>query len=505
MPALRTLVSSPRFEILLVAIAVLTRLPFRAQILHQWDSVNFALALERYDLTLHQPHPPGMFVLYVFAGRMLDKVVGDPNAALVTLSLLASAASAVLLFWLGRAWFDREIGAIAAFLFLSSPLMWFQSEVALSYMPECFWVLAIAIACGAAGGFVEAPPAVFYLSALLVGASSGIRPNTLFFLFPLWVFVALLGVTQGQYRRRELAIAIVCGLAGIACWLVPMVVLSGGPEGLYRAMQPWLADHPKDGVGRSLLDDDVSSLHGIYLNFKLLVEAILYAVGFGIFPILWLGFRRWRQLLLALQTNRIAQFLLVWIVPGVAYLIFVHIKRLGHAMTILPVVLLMASLAIADLSRFLTPKQRALLPAVICLLNAAFFLFGPANWTATVPTRATIAQYDAYIGDRVAAIRERFPPNSLVLTSGRNGRIREFYLPEYFGTGLGADWQTFTGDRVPPAARHLILFDDTVLAEADATPAFSTLALPTGTLRYLTWSDEETLVLAESSVAIAPR
>ena len=40
-------------------LAWLTRAPFRAERLSGWDPVNFALALDRWDLALHQPHPPG--------------------------------------------------------------------------------------------------------------------------------------------------------------------------------------------------------------------------------------------------------------------------------------------------------------------------------------------------------------------------------------------------------------------------------------------------------------
>ena len=52
--------SAERFaEPALWALALITRLPCRSIILHHWDSVNFALALEHYDVRLHQPHPPG--------------------------------------------------------------------------------------------------------------------------------------------------------------------------------------------------------------------------------------------------------------------------------------------------------------------------------------------------------------------------------------------------------------------------------------------------------------
>src|SRR6266545_4038152 len=43
----------------LAVLVLATRLPFRTQYLYNWDSGNFALALRQFDVTAHQPHPPG--------------------------------------------------------------------------------------------------------------------------------------------------------------------------------------------------------------------------------------------------------------------------------------------------------------------------------------------------------------------------------------------------------------------------------------------------------------
>ncbi len=43
-------------------LALLLRIPFMSRFLYHWDSVNYALSLERYDVRLHQPHPPGYFL-----------------------------------------------------------------------------------------------------------------------------------------------------------------------------------------------------------------------------------------------------------------------------------------------------------------------------------------------------------------------------------------------------------------------------------------------------------
>ena len=74
----------------LFAVAVALRTPFRSQIAYHWDSAQFALAVGEYNLRIGQPHAPG-FYLYVLLGRLANLVVGEPQAALVWVSVVAGA------------------------------------------------------------------------------------------------------------------------------------------------------------------------------------------------------------------------------------------------------------------------------------------------------------------------------------------------------------------------------------------------------------------------------
>ena len=65
----------------------------RSHWLDDWDSVNFAFALDDFDVVHHQPHPPG-YPLYVAAGKLIHRVVAGHAAALTLVSALAGAAAA---------------------------------------------------------------------------------------------------------------------------------------------------------------------------------------------------------------------------------------------------------------------------------------------------------------------------------------------------------------------------------------------------------------------------
>ncbi|MDB9515563.1 glycosyltransferase family 39 protein [Roseofilum reptotaenium CS-1145] len=161
--------------LVLFVLAIATRLPFQSQILYEHDSVNFAWAMEEFDLERHQPHAPGTFIVLILSARLLNFWLQDANQSLVMVNIIAMAIATCAIYVLGNLWFNRTVGWIAAFLMLSSPLIWFYSEVGLSYTLELAWVILIAIACHhSRKGNMRA----LLISALLLGLSGGIRPNT---------------------------------------------------------------------------------------------------------------------------------------------------------------------------------------------------------------------------------------------------------------------------------------------------------------------------------------
>ena len=213
-------------SIVLFAVTILTRLPFTSRFLYSQDSVQFALALEKYDVYLHQPHPPGYF-LYVMAGKLINHFIQDANASFVLISLLASGLTVVVVYCLGRAVFDERIGWWAGVLAITSPLLWFYGEVALSYSVAAFFNSWIALLCWQA---LHSDSKRVYFSALLLGIGAGIRQEILIFMFSLWVFCF---VNLG-WRRVVIALLILGVTVG--SWFVPMLVLSGGPDRYFSAV-----------------------------------------------------------------------------------------------------------------------------------------------------------------------------------------------------------------------------------------------------------------------------
>jgi len=481
----------------LFILGVLIRLPFRSRILHHWDSVNFALAMEHFDIRLHQPHPPGTFVFYVMLGRLVNWFLHDPNVSLVWISVLTSGLSATLLFWFGQRWFDRWVGLTAALLMLTSPLVWFHGEIALSYMLEFSWVVLLVMLCFR---FHEGSDRAFLASALCLGLAGGIRPNTPVFLFPLWAFL----VFKRRVPLRKIFVALIVMAVGVAVWAIPMIVMSGGPLAYWETMQWWGSQH--------LEKSDEANVAVYLARFGMYT---LYAMGFALGPVVWALYRHWRDLTRALLRDGRAQMLAVWIAPGAAYLAFVHLKQPGHTFTIIPAFIVVAALAIVAVGRDLTKRGLRFWIGVTVLVivgNGLLFglapstLFGSTRSIFSTPTWAAIHEYDADVSARLEALRESFNPKDTVVVAGsRYFRLPDFYLRDYQMPSLSHELSE-QPIALPEYVHTLVLFDDSVLPKFSAGPRVRVLPLPKDkVMRYVTWDASERLRLSQDSLEIYER
>jgi hypothetical protein len=88
------------FPLVLFLFTIITRIPFTSKYLYHMDSVQFALALDLYDVTIHQPHPPGYF-LYVMRGSFVNILIRDANTVFEFISIILSGLTVVAIKFLG--------------------------------------------------------------------------------------------------------------------------------------------------------------------------------------------------------------------------------------------------------------------------------------------------------------------------------------------------------------------------------------------------------------------
>ena len=294
--------------VLLTGAVAMTRFMFRSHYLYDLDSVNFALAMQRFDPRVHQPHPPGYF-LYICAGRLLDIMFHDANLALVVLSILASCGVAVVLYKMTLDWFGPMAAQFAGIFFLLSPLAWFHGIVALTYIVEAFFsgllgYLCWRICCGR-GGYVL--PA-----AIVLGVSAGVRPSSLLFLAPLFLF-SLKNVT-----RKEKWMGMAALVLTLTAWFVPMIAVSGGLNAYFGALASlWRMVPSKGTVFNS------SPANSIARAFVIL---FIYGLTFGAASLAPLGALASAAPSAAQIDPRRKIFTFVWIGPALCFFTFGYLK-----------------------------------------------------------------------------------------------------------------------------------------------------------------------------------
>ena len=173
------------------------------------DSVGFVLALEHYDVTLHQPHPPGYF-LYIMLGRLVQAMVGDGWTALWLLGIIGVGLAVAFIV---RAGWEVTPGAGVAtgVIALFSPLLLAAAARGETYTLAC-----------ALSAFIGWRVLRLRLTNCDKMKEVIIVSVAMAFLLPLWSYGVL------ALGWRGLMIGSTVGAMGTVRWLLPMVSLQPG-------------------------------------------------------------------------------------------------------------------------------------------------------------------------------------------------------------------------------------------------------------------------------------
>ncbi len=501
--------------VVLSLLTVLSRLPYRARMLYNWDAVQFALALHEYDVAKHQPHPPG-YILYVALGRLANAWLDDPTAAYVVLAVAFSGLTTFVVYYVARTIYDRATALSAATLLAVSPLFWFYGSVGLTYAGEalCASIVAYFSFRALTGSATDT-----WLAAGYLGLAGGLRQSMLALLFPLWVISALVGVGA---RAALIGLGILA--VAVLAWFAPMIWLTGGLD-RYLAASLELADsvvRPTSIVGGPL---DVTLRMSRYLLESVLVGLGPLALAALLVP--WYvrrhgwGRREW--------------FLLGWTIPPVLVYTLVHFGQAGYVLTFLPALVVLLSRVLVTALREAAPfgGRRPLQAAVaaaavvlVVLVNGNFFVnarpltrdFDRAQspWLKTAHddafdwifsrTAAALREHDAVLTTFVDAIRKQYPPEDTAVVT-ELGNLRSYpwmrhamyYLPEYavyelqvgempvgfYAPRTSAVMVRTPGTEValPPSIKRLVWFVDHWSPQTERPSGLSEVEIPHG--RYL--------------------
>lgn len=363
-------------------VVALTHVAALPQTLEDLDSVNFALGVETFDVSMHRPHPPG-YPIYIAAAKASDVVVrgafpswSRDRRAAIGLAIWSVVAGVAALWVLTALW--TAIGltptqsVLAAILATVAPLAWLTISRPLTDMPGLVCALGVQAALfhglRVARQSPDAPvPAVWWWAALGAGLAIGVRTQTMWLTGPLLCWCA--GDLAGTGRWRAALGMMATAALGVLIWLVPMIVVSGGWTTYTAALGSQGAD---DFIGVEMLATQPS--------WALLVEALARTfhtpwlqetLGTVVLVLAGLGVVR----LLSRSRRVLALMLLAFWPYCVFHLTFQETETIRYS---LPLVAPVAALAIIALSALARPAAIA----------ATALLIAASAWIAHPPLQA---------------------------------------------------------------------------------------------------------------------
>ncbi len=364
--------ASGAFLVLLVA---LTRIPFFARTLFEFDSVNYAVALTRYDLAQDTPHFPG-YPLHVGIGRLLFALVGDANRAYVLESFLLSIGAVLLVWFAARRLAGPRAALLASVVFVLNPFLWFYGAVATAYPHEAFFT-ALAAALGVQ--LLTAPvgdrrkSGIAVLLAAAVAVAGAARPTALLFLLP----AALFAMFRARLTWRAWATAAAVFTFLTAAWVTVLLTLAGG-------LSAYIALGAAQTVVRhnSMFFDGNWERHG-----AMALKCLLY-LAIGTAPFWTLGIASFvhdrshtvDRAIRAIR-NPVAQFLWLLCAAPLAFYLLVFYAKPGYLLNIFSVSAIGSALLLGGLMSRPTATARTGRGwlAAWCVVSCAWFL-APMPW-----------------------------------------------------------------------------------------------------------------------------
>jgi hypothetical protein len=415
-------------------LAIATRVPFTSKLLLNMDACQFALALDRFDITVHQPHPPG-YILYIMLGRLVHLLIADPNTVFVSISVFFSGLTVATVYLLGKEMFEGKVGIVAALLALSSPSLWFYGEVSLTYIVEAFFSTLVALFCWR---ILKGQEKYLWIAVLTLGVAGGIRQNTPVFLLPVWLY------SVRNIPPRKIVASLGVLLFTSLLWFIPMVWMSGGWDayrGAFREL--WMFNTGGHGV----MEGEWGFLRLFSLKMFLY---LIYGLGVGLFPVALAVYSMARQGQRKSLDSTKAIFFSLWVLPVMMFYLFVFlsIQNPGYILIFLPALFILASFSIFHIGgefreRYGRKAYLSIIIAVVVLNSAGFFLLKcPVSYR-------WIRTHDRNLSVLLSDIKTFDPGETAVFVNNLiyySYRHFMYYLPEY--RAYNVDVRTaMTGER----------------------------------------------------------
>ncbi|MGR3317284.1 MAG: glycosyltransferase family 39 protein [Candidatus Anammoxibacter sp.] len=427
--------------ILITLLCMASRIMFAGRYLEGWDSVDFALALHDYDLTIYQPHFPG-YIVYIGLCRIALLVVNNDVHALVLPNVIFGSLTIIPLYFLTASMFSKKAAILTILLYMVNPLCWLQSE---KPMPDTtglfFLILAIQLLYFSLNK-INNQKIYLATGSFVMGIALGTKltffPFIFALLFILWQFFRNLTSNRLVSNKKafgEIFLYSIGSLTiGVCVWLLPLI-LSTGITNLFSVGINFVNGHFADwggsiGTQNNLLLRIRDIYWSVFVNglgfwwtdasFMRLVPSAIIGMVFVIF--LYSGKTTFREIVIKGKSDRQNHiyFMIALILP---YLIWIflgqNLNKPRHALPLIPFFLILISVGIIRLNLRLPAKA-----AIIVILLAGFATISThliIKNKRSLPTQLQLINY----------VKDNFNNNSTRIYCWESKRLFEYYEPTW--------------------------------------------------------------------------
>ena len=387
----------------------------------EWDSVQFAMGVQDYDVYRHQPHPPG-YPVYVFLAWAVYQLSHQMIFSLAIISAVSAAAAILPFYYLAKGVFDERVAFVSTLLLMFNPGYWLTAEKTLSDG------LAVALIISSVyllhSGISLHHSKRIYWSSILLALSIGVR-QTLFPFMLLWI--VFLRKRRGILFRSGVLFVLTC-----IGWLVPMLYKTG--FGRYL-----LASESQSAVlyGDSIFNASIT-FFGVLkrLFYEHLIKDYIW-ISYGALPylepiylkalsVLSLGILAWLAIVFVLYARRGTwspkkNLIALLLVPyGVWMLLMMDPLNDRYILPTIPwICLILGWLLTGSGFKYRRVKKIAIVLLILTtFIHSVYF----ANTLHNVPSAPT--QLVNYVSDR-------YDPSSTLILCGTESRYFQYYYPEY--------------------------------------------------------------------------
>jgi hypothetical protein len=253
-------------------------------------------------------------------------------------------------------------------------------------------------------------------TAILLGISSGVRPSSLLFLAPLFLY----SLRAAAVRKVLLGITAL-GLTIIA-WFLPMIWASGGFDAYFNALiSLWRLVPSKDTVFNSSPATSIAR------------ACVIVFIGFLCFGAAWMALvgARYKY---AFADPVKKRFTAVWMTPALCFFTFIFLKFVNSGYLLLmapPACIWLGSWAAEWYGHCTWPRPLKQAAMGICVaINVLIFLAFPAYCSYR-----SVRQFEAQLDGIRAALPQLGSPNDLLILGFDSHflgyRHAGYYLPNY--------------------------------------------------------------------------